>query len=75
MVDQSRRDMAAAAGAEKGWDVAKHDRLGRIWYGSPTPLKAAVGAGVLGSAGRCGRPGLGWGGAALRGQEMGDVHV
>jgi hypothetical protein len=35
------------SGKELGWQ--KHDRLGRLWYGSPAPLKAAVGAGIIGT--------------------------
>jgi hypothetical protein len=35
------------SGKTLGWD--KYDRLGRLWYGSPTPLKAAAGAGVVGA--------------------------
>lgn len=35
------------SGRALGWE--KHDRLGRLWYGSPAPLKAAAGAGVVGA--------------------------
>ena len=35
------------SGKKLGWQ--KHNRLGRLWYGSPAPLKAAVGAGVAGT--------------------------
>jgi hypothetical protein len=34
------------SGRHLGWQ--KHDRLGRLWYGSPTPLKAVAGAGIAG---------------------------
>lgn len=35
------------SGKVLGWQ--KHDRLGRLWYGSPAPLKAAAGAGAVGA--------------------------
>jgi hypothetical protein len=35
------------SGKKLGWQ--KHDRLGRLWYGSPAPLKAVTGAGVVGA--------------------------
>ena len=35
------------SGKDLGWQ--KYDRLGRLWHGSPTPLKAAAGAGVVGA--------------------------
>jgi len=35
------------SGKDLGWQ--KYDRLGRLWHGSPAPLKAAVGAGVVGA--------------------------
>jgi hypothetical protein len=35
------------SGKKLGWQ--KHDRLGRLWYGSPAPLKAVAGAGVVGA--------------------------
>lgn len=30
-------------------DWKKYDQLGRLWYGSPAPLKSVVGAGVVGA--------------------------
>ena len=35
------------SGHDLGWQ--KHDRLGRLWYGSPAPLKAVAGAGAVGA--------------------------
>ena len=35
------------SGKKLGWE--KYGRLGRIWHGSPAPLKAAAGAGVVGA--------------------------
>lgn len=35
------------SGKDLGWE--KYDPLGRAWYGSPAPLKAAAGAGLAGA--------------------------
>jgi hypothetical protein len=35
------------SGKDLGWE--KYDQLGRLWYGAPTPLKAAAGGGVVGA--------------------------
>jgi len=35
------------SGRDLGWE--KYDQLGRLWYGSPAPLKIVAGAGVAGA--------------------------
>jgi hypothetical protein len=35
------------SGNQLGWE--KYDRLGRLWHGAPTPLKAVAGGGVVGA--------------------------
>jgi hypothetical protein len=41
------------SGKELGWE--KYDRLGRLWYGAPMPLKAVAGSGVVGAGASVGQ--------------------